>query len=147
MPSPILFGASGNPEPSTDIVRRLRELDPRLDLTWLSGAGKWAVRMHWLPDDRRRERIKRGEMPSDVAFDIIGYLPVDCSVDEAPPLLARMLRYWPNEDISKMVEGLTRWNSGGAQQELVEGLMEDLSDAKYGANDGKVSGKRTLHTL
>lgn len=89
----MILGADHRPQPPSEIVARLRQVDPGLGLTFCPGAfwqerlgrmvDSWAITEAWRMDDPRYRRVQAGEIDGDHCFDILTFLPADCSVDEA----------------------------------------------------------------
>lgn len=128
MPSPVLFGASGQPEPSPEIQRRLQAIHPRLFIEFMKHSGNmWGVYLTWASDHPSWEKVQKGLIPPDKARDRIGYLPLDCSSEEAPAYLSKMFRQYPREDVRNMVDGVVQYNTVGATQTaLVDAIAEVL---------------------
>jgi len=123
----LLLNSSGSPEPSPEIRRRLQAIHGKLDLKFVEGAARnWAVIMWWEADDRRNEWIQNGQTDPAKAFDIIGYLPLDCSADQAPGYLERMLRTFPRQDVQDLLGRLDKYNAAPAQQAMEEAIAEVL---------------------
>ena len=118
-PEFLVRNAQGNPMPSPELVDRIKRFDPRIGLFYTKAA--WAVTETWREDDPRRERIQKGELQPEYAFDICGYLPITCSLDEAPAFLARELASpcWTPEQFKGLREAVRRWN------EKVDAKAED----------------------
>lgn len=108
----VLLNALGRPEPSPEVSRRLKAIHAGLHLRFVDTFGEhWSVCMTWEPEDRRWEQVQTGEVAPDRAFDIIGYLPMLCGADEAPSYLERMFRTFPREDIQRMSDAMSNWNT------------------------------------
>jgi hypothetical protein len=130
MNTTVLLNSAGTPEPSPEIQRRLRKVHPGLHLRLLGVTNEhWTICMGWPENDSRREWIQRGEYDPDKAYDIIGYLPLDCSVDQAPALLERSLRAYPKEEMSRIAENVTAYNSSAPVQEAVESAIAEVLDS------------------
>lgn len=143
----ILYNASGNPEPSADIQRRLRALDHRLFLEYLPDFSRhWAVKCRWREDDRRWERVRTGAIGEAQAADIIGWLPVDCSVDEAPAYLERALGVFSQRQADRVLFDLERWNGGAVQAAQTKDILDEMASTGY-VDDGRVTGNRTRHVI
>lgn len=126
---PILLNAAGTPEPSPDIQRRLRGVDPRLYLRFLAGIDShWAICFEWSADDTRRERIQQRDLDPDKAYDIVGYLPMQCPVEEAPAYLERSLRSFPKAEIQRMADFVQQYNLGTPLQAVVDEALGDVLD-------------------
>jgi hypothetical protein len=126
---PVLYNSAGRPEPSPEIARRLRSIDPGLRLQWIAGvAGNWAVLHEWPADSPKRRLVQDGTMPADKAFDIVGWLPMDCPLDQAPPLIERMLRTYPNAEVQRLADRAQHWNDTKAGQESVEAAVAEVLD-------------------
>ena len=135
---PVLLNSAGQPEPPTHVVTRLRALHAGLSLKFLDQTGEhWAVCMAWQPDDRRWERVQQGETDPASAYDIIGYLPVDCSMDEAPAHLERVFRQYPKDEVRNMADHVQSYNESAPvdaaiEEALVEALESPVVPKKRG---------------
>ena len=135
---PVLLNSAGLPEPPTHVVTRLRALHAGLSLKFLDQTGEhWAVCMAWQPDDRRWEWVQRNETNPNAAYDIIGYLPVDCSVDEAPAHLERVFRMYPKDEVRNMADHVQAYNESAPvdaaiEEALVEALESPVAPKKRG---------------
>lgn len=123
----VLLNALGRPEPSPEVSRRLKAIHEGLHLRWVSGVeGHWAVCLTFQPDDRRWELVQTGEIPPDKAFEIIGFLPMDCGPDEAPPYLERSFRTFPKDYVQNMTSAMEHWNTSAVQQAVETAIGEVL---------------------
>lgn len=135
---PVLLNSAGQPEPPTHVVTRLRALHAGLSLKFLDQTGEhWAVCMAWQPEDRRWEWVQRNETNPNAAYDIIGYLPVDCSVDEAPAHLERVFRQYPKDEVRNMADHVQAYNESAPvdaaiEEALVEALESPVVPKKRG---------------
>jgi len=135
---PVLLNSAGQPEPPTAVVARLRALHAGLSLKFLTHTGEhWAVCMAWSPEDRRWERVQQGETDPASAYDIIGYLPVDCPTDEAPAYLERTFRQYPKDEIRQMADYVQQYNadapvSAAVEEALTEALESPVLPKKRG---------------
>lgn len=139
---PVLLNSAGRPEPSPTIQRRLAAITPGLQLQWLEGIGQtWAVTLKWRADDRRWRWVQEEKYDPTRALDIIGYLPKDCTPDEAPAYLDRMLRTFPRDDVRNMVDKVARWNEEDAGKADVEKAVAEILDSPDPSQQKK-RGKR-----
>ena len=141
---PILYGADGTPQPPTDIVARLEERGLKL-YKFPDENPRWGILSRWREDDPRREMIRKGEMSPGDDFDIIGYLPMDCPLEEVPTYLERQLRQHPREDIARLADRMRDWNEKGLAEQQVEEVVAAAAENNFGVHDKKVSGRRTRH--
>jgi hypothetical protein len=126
---PVLLNSAGQPEPPTDVVKRLRALHAGLHLKFLEyTAQHWAVCMSWNAEDRRWERVQQGEIGPASAYDIIGYLPLDCGVDEAPAYLERMFRQYPKDEVRNMADHVAAYNETAPVAEAIEAALTEALD-------------------
>lgn len=126
----VILNALGRPEPSVEVTRRLKAIHSGLHLRY-KGYGSdsyWSVCMTWQRDDGRWEYVQSGALDPDSSYDIIGYLPMGCGVDEAPAYLERMLRTFPREDIQRIADHVTNFNANDVLKEKVEGLIGEVLD-------------------
>lgn len=81
----LVVNERGVPQPSEAVASRLRGLDPCLGLRCYQWGvtQQWALVYAWRDTDPRRARIQTGELDPNTAVDIIGYLPLDCSPEQA----------------------------------------------------------------
>ena len=130
MASPvILVNPAGIPEPSPEIQRRLRAVHGGLTLRLIdTGVPTWSVCMEWQPDDRRWEWVQKESYDARMAYDITGYLPLGCSVDEAPAHLSKMFREFPRDDIQRLLNSVENYNTGVVST-AVEAAIGDMLDS------------------
>lgn len=140
----LLFGASGKPEPSPEIQRRLQAIDPRLSLRFYEDYPRhWSVVCGWRADDRRWAQVQSGAMDPSMAQDIIGWLPVDCSVEDAPAYLERTLIQFSNRAAERIAFDVEKWNGQNNLHDQMESAMQELTDSRFGAEETRVTGNRT----
>lgn len=127
---PVLLNSTGRPEPSPEIQRRLAAITPGLSLRWMSGMGaNWAVCLKWRDGDRRWQWVQEGRTAPDAAFDILGYIPMDCPPEQAPAYFERMFRSFPREDVRNMTDALTKYNEEEAGKAEVEQAIAEVLDS------------------
>jgi hypothetical protein len=127
--SVVLLNAAGTPEPSPEIQRRLRGVDPHLHLRFVQAGGShWAICWTWRDSDPRRERIQQRDLDPDKAYDIIGYLPMTCPADEAPAYLERSLRTFPKDEIQRVADDIYRYNQSAPVNAALEEAMAEVLD-------------------
>lgn len=127
---PVLLNSAGRPEPSPAIQRRLAAITPGMQLQWLEGIGPtWAVTLQWRSEDRRWKWVQEEKYDPTRAFDIIGYLPRDCSPEQAPAYLEAMLRTYPRDDVRNMVDKVAQYNEQDAGREQVEQAVAEILDS------------------
>lgn len=125
----VLVDSAGVPEPSPEISRRLSAISPGLHLRFLRATQQhWAVCQTWGQNDARWGRIQSGEISPDRAFDILGYLPLDCPVEQSPALLERMLRTYPKDDVQKMADAVFAHNETAPQAEAMDAAIAEVLD-------------------
>lgn len=126
----ILVNPAGIPEPSPEIQRRLREVHGGLKLRLIdTGVPTWSVCMEWQRDDRRWEWVQTESYDAKMAYDIIGYLPLGCSPDEAPSYLEKMMRTFPREDIQRLSDSVSNYNTGVVNSAVEEAIGDMLDSA------------------
>lgn len=129
MPSPVLFNGAGTPEPSPETARRLRGIHAGLFLRFLPHVeSHWAVCLHWQSDHPGWARIQSGEVAPDLAHDIIGYLPMDCGVGEAPAYLEHMFRAFPRDEVRRMADAVHQHNQTVPVAQAAEQAIADVMD-------------------
>lgn len=147
-PSPtFVTNERGGPVPPQDILKRLAQVDPSLGLRFMADfdASRWALTWEWKPSDVRWARVQVGEIPREAAYDIIGYLPLQCPVEQAAAYVETHLKNYPREEVSKLRAQMTHWNDvempAQQVQALVADTLEDVGKAK-----GKKKGKSLIIT-
>lgn len=96
---------NSGPEVPADVLLRLRALNPQLGLRFYQGQG-WKVMWKWRDDDRRREYIKRGELPADEDADIVCELPEDLSLDQVPAYIEHRTAQHPAAHLRALCDSL-----------------------------------------
>lgn len=129
MSSPVVLSHRGTPEPSSEIQRRLRAVHPRLFLRYVDVFdAHWALCMRWDENDRRFVDLQQQTLDPDRAFDIIGYLPMDCSPDQAPAYIERSLRQYPVEEVRRIADYVEQYNTQAPVQAAIEEAIAEVLD-------------------
>lgn len=124
----VMVNDRGTPEPPTDVVRRLRAVDPKLTLRW-GPWGAWQLVREWREMDRRWERVQQQEYDREMAFDVIGHIPNQCGVHEVPAYVERLLREWSNADEAvAMLKQMDHYHTGAPTAE-VEAQVQEAVEA------------------
>lgn len=117
-----------------ELKDRLANIDDRLGLGIArnalgDGRTLWAVTYKWGANDKRRAEVRAGNVDPEVAFDILGYLPEDCSVDSCFDYIVKRFRVLSSrDDIKHMLDNVHRFNAErkaailAPHQELVDEL-------------------------
>lgn len=147
----MIYTSFATPAAPSEVVKRLKQVDPRLDLkyvAWPSRDGanmnlshQWAIIQRWREDDTRRRMIQLGQMSDDSDFDVITYLPIEVSTEEAFGYFERSLRgqFQNNSDINHFLQNLHKWNVA-AQKEVLKPVMEHAEEM-IEANVGQLFGE------
>ncbi len=145
MPSPVLVNDRGLPEPSPEIQRRLRQVDPGLFLAMSPFTRAWQVRRTWSEGDPRYRLAQEGALDPNNTFDIVGSLPLDISVDEAPAYLAQTFGQVADaSERKRWLDKLLAYNaSGEAQAEVVQEAATAVVEAMV---EPRTKGRRTKVT-
>jgi hypothetical protein len=122
-PEFMVRGLDGRPQPPVELIERLKKFDARIGLFYTNAS--WAITEAWKETDPRRERIQQGDMQPEMAFDICGYLPITCSLDEALPYIERELRLHTADSFAALRYTAQHWN------DIVQPAM--VEDAVLGA--------------
>jgi hypothetical protein len=109
--SNVVLNDKGRPEAPSDLQRRLGQVHPRLFLRHVQAADAvWAVCMRWDETDLRFGDVQSQVLDPERSFDIIGYIPRDCSVQEAPAYLERVFRQYPVEKVREVANRVEHFN-------------------------------------
>lgn len=142
----LLVNAHGAPEPSPEIQKRLKAIHPDLGLRFSEVTPQhWAVTMQWPKDDRRWGMVQRQEIGGDATYSILGWLPLDCPVDQAPSFIERFLRTSTQESVRNLTQYVNRYNESAPQVAVEEALTAVFEQGDPSATKPKVKGRRTTH--
>lgn len=147
MPVPgVVLNSAGMPEPSPETVRRLKQVHPGLSLRYVPGADDrvWMITMEWQNGDPRWEMVQRQELAPNASFDIIGYLPLGCSADEAAPYVERSLRTAVHEDVRNLTSRMLQYNAT-ATRSVTDAALNDVFTGGNPTEE-RVTGKRVRHS-
>ena len=137
----IIYIPGGSHQVPQEVQDKLKDIDPLLelipyqtaynvdqtepgkisDLTW-----RWLLARHWPEGDPRWRMVDQG-YPRDKAFDRIGDLPADISLEQVPSYLKQALR--PTTAPRHIYEGIAQWNedqmirNGEATMDFAEELI------------------------
>lgn len=129
----VVLGADGSPQPPTEIVRRLRQIDDRFRLHPApDGRAVWWVVRVWGEDDPRRAMIRRQEVSADDAYDLFCEIPRDCPVWEVPNFLMRRLERTTKPELRRMVDDLARYNADVKTATLDRAMEEPRNRLELG---------------
>ncbi len=107
------------------VEARLKAIDDRLGMVWHPMLKTFCLTLRWAQDDPRWAYVQRGEWPEGAAYQTIGYLPQDCSADEAAAVAEReVIRAGAKlPDVQAVLDATARRNAAVAAakgQQLVE---------------------------
>jgi hypothetical protein len=132
LPGPALMVTErGGPVPPQEVIQRLRaEVGPEFGLRFMANfdASHWAVIREWPANDVRWARVRSQEIGPEAAYDIIGYLPLTCPVEQAAGYVQRALKSYPIEEIRKLADKVSAWNSTEIPKQQVASLITDTLD-------------------
>lgn len=129
--SSLIRDEKGRPIPPTDLLARIKQYDDRLGLFY-NNMG-WAITETWRLSDPRWAMVQSGDLGGDFTFDICGYLPLTCSLDEAPAYITRELRAWTPDRFQSLRETVNHWNDvvqPAAQRDEALARVEDVMCSK-----------------
>lgn len=130
----MLLTATGTPAVSPGLLARLTAVDERLGLVW-HPLGWWAVTWAWAPNDPRWAHVQQGREAETNAYDVVGQLPPDCSVDEAPAYLERSMRSMGREDVARLADRVRDHNARVTDpvvQQVAEDTVREATTRKKG---------------
>lgn len=140
--STILLNAGGTPEPSSEIQRRLRQVHPLLELRYIDSIdAHWAICMRWAENDRRWGMVQQQLIDPNRSMDIVGYLPMTCSAEEAPAYLERSLRQFPSEDVQRLVNQMHQYNAEAPVHQAMNDAMAEVLDSPNPTSQPKRRGR------
>ena len=129
MTSPVVLSHRGTPEPSSEIQRRLRQVHPRLELRFIDGIdAHWAICLLWAENDPRWRHIQSQAIDPNRSMDIIGYLPMQCGVSEAPAYLERSLREYPSDEVRNISRDVLQYNMVQPMQQAMQHAVAEVLD-------------------
>lgn len=125
----IVLNQHGTPEPPSDLLARLRRVHPALSLRWSQMPGRpWAMTWEWPETDARWERVRKGDISQTSAFDIIGYLPADCPLDQAGAYVEASLKHYPRDEVRRLCERVSKWNATEVPAQQVQEVLSATLD-------------------
>lgn len=135
MPLAMVTNLRGDPEPPTDVVRRLHAVDPGLTIRWAAQHKQWAVVRAWPESDRRWAWVQSQKYSPAQAHDILGYVPNDCATDQVPSYVANLLRDWPVAEAKELLSRMDRYNTNPDEvqaqvAEAAEAVIEAVAAPK-----------------
>ena len=142
MASPVVLSHRGTPEPSSEIQRRLRQVHPRLSLRYVDAFdAHWAICLGWAENDARWAMIQSNEVDPLRSMDIVGYLPMACPVDEAPPYLEKSLREYPAEEVRNLTRNIQQYNMTQPVEQAMQEAIADVLDNPNPSSPTKRRGR------
>lgn len=109
--SSVVLNDKGRPEAPSELQRRLGQVHPRLFLRHVEMADAvWAVCMRWDEHDPRFGEVQSQVLDPERSFDIIGYIPRGCGLNEAPGYLERVFRQYPIEEVRNVANRVEHFN-------------------------------------
>lgn len=132
---------SGAILPPSEITKRCKQVDGRLDMVFMPHMQSWAFIERWGPNDRRRSMIQRGQMDADSDFDILGWAPVGVTVEDAFAILAKGIRRRSadKDDFEYMMQRLAEFNRDASAANLQ--TTKEFKDEMFDANSETLGGK------
>lgn len=121
----------GGPVPPSDVVKRLAALPGGgFGLRFMADLdrSRWAVTRDWVATDHRWAWVQRQEVSRESAYDIIGYLPLDCPADQAAAYIERAFKAYPKEEIQKLAQSVAHWNEVEIPKQQTAQLVTDTLD-------------------
>lgn len=137
----LLVNERGIPEAPADVVGRLRAIDPHLGLRCYQWGiqRQWAVIWSWDPEtDPRMARVRSGEIDPSTAVDVLGYLPLDATPEDAVGVVGRMLKAMESGGYSYVADVLARVRAHNEQ--VKNGVWQPTMDRANDAIETKASG-------
>lgn len=126
----MIFARDGSPAAPTYVVDGLKRIHPSLDLQYLAfpdpqgnTAAWWALVERWGDNDPRLEKVKKGELADGSAYDILGFLPLDCTADQAYGYVLNALRSNNTEQFSKHLNRIDKFN-----KDVVKKVKEEVHE-------------------
>lgn len=108
----ILLNDRGQPEPPRAVVAGLARMSPDLGVRHYGAYGHthWGITCRWPEGDERWQHVRAGTCAEADAFDLVGWLPLDCPVDQAAGYVATALRTYPKSEVQRLAERVTAFN-------------------------------------
>lgn len=123
-PELLIRGLDELPVPPSDLLAEIERRVAGAGLLYTKAA--WAITLKWRESDPRWRFIQSGEMQPAGAFDVVGYLPITCSLDEAPALIERELKNWPEDAFRELRDAVTQWNDVGREAAVEDTVMGEV---------------------
>lgn len=145
----LILNSAGLPEPSPEILRRLRQVHPGFGLKFLPGASTqhWVVTLDWPRGDSRWQMVQQQEMSAADAWDVVRYVPIDCPLEQVPSLIENALRKHPREEVRNVANDIHKFNANVAQKAAEQAIGEVLDMPDPSSQGRKVTGRRVRHVV
>lgn len=151
----VIRDAFQRPVAPSDIVERLHQVDDRLNLRYVYYAHRdysnvnmderWAITLRWTESDKRRRMIQLGQMAEDADFDVLAYLPLDCSPEQAFSFFENGARQMvgTKDDIDRLLSRIHAFNDQQTKKVIGEELAkaDEVIDANVTTLFEKEKGK------
>lgn len=137
----IVHPSTGAVMPPSDITKRLKQVDERLDMLFMPHMKSWAIIERWGAGDKRRAMIFRGKMDPSDDFDILGWAPIGVGVEDAFLILSKGIRRRgaTKDDFEYMLQRLALFNADTSKANLQ--MTKDFKDEMFDANSEALGGR------
>ena len=132
MSGPVVLNHRGTPEPSSEVQRRLAAVHPSLSLRFIDGMDThWAICFKWEESDLRWASVQSQEIDPNRSIDMVGFLPMDCSPDEAAPYFLKEFRQHPNVNVQALVDRMVHYNATAPIAAAMDKAMGEVLDNPF----------------
>lgn len=133
-PELLVRNADGIPQPPQDLLARIQaQSGGRVGLLYTKAA--WAITERWPEGDPRYQWVQDGSVQDAYAFDVCGYLPITCSLDDAPAYIERELRHYTTEQFQALRHTVNHWNEVVQDQAVEAEVIGAVTNALDAGND------------
>lgn len=131
----MLRTAYDQPASAKLIKDRLQQVDAALGVCITpdgQGSSWWAITERWPLGDARWRTVDLGEMSIEDAFDVVCFLPKDCSVEQAFDYFLNHVRRTSRDSVKKYLERVHLFNA--AKREEVLAPTKELAEELVATN-------------
>lgn len=138
---PIIHPETGAVVPPSDITKRCKQIDERIDMVFMPHMKCWAFTERWSATDKRRSMIQRGLMDPESDFDILGWAPIGVTAEDAFAILSKGMkrRSADKDDFEYFMQRLAEFNRDASAANLQ--TTKDFKDEMFDANSETLGGR------
>lgn len=159
-PAAVLVDPQGDPVPPPHVVETVAKRWPHLQIAWVRGGpfspAYFGLKQRWRADDRRWERVRTGELPEHMAFDLLTTFPRDCTTDGMIGWIAnhygeRAIPKDPRKEAERLIAEAQRLMASAEEQNIEDTILRHegnmAEESSHTLRLKAQDGKETVHAM